>query len=52
MHFALKLADEPVLLARPEPVVSATGVSRRYGEGDAAVTALDDVSLEIESVST
>ena len=49
MHFALKLADEPVLLARPEPVVSATGVSRRYGEGDAAVTALDDVSLEIEA---
>jgi putative ABC transport system ATP-binding protein len=30
------------------PVVSASGVTRRYGEGDTAVTALDDVSVEIE----
>ena len=30
------------------PVVSASGVSRRYGEGDTAVTALNDVSVEIE----
>jgi putative ABC transport system ATP-binding protein len=30
------------------PVVSASGVSRLYGEGDTAVTALDDVSVEIE----
>jgi putative ABC transport system ATP-binding protein len=29
-------------------VVSASGVSRRYGEGDTAVTALNDVSVEIE----
>jgi len=31
------------------PVVSAEGVSRRYGEGDTAVDALRGVSLEIES---
>ena len=30
------------------PVVTASGVSRRYGEGDTAVTALRDVSVEIE----
>jgi putative ABC transport system ATP-binding protein len=30
------------------PVVSASGVSRRYGEGDTAVIALNDVSVEIE----
>ena len=29
-------------------VVSASGVTRRYGEGDTAVTALNDVSVEIE----
>jgi putative ABC transport system ATP-binding protein len=29
-------------------VLIATGVTRRYGEGDTAVTALDDVSVEIE----
>ena len=29
-------------------VVAASGVSRRYGEGDTAVTALNDVSVEIE----
>jgi putative ABC transport system ATP-binding protein len=29
-------------------VVAASGVTRRYGEGDTAVTALNDVSVEIE----
>ena len=29
-------------------VVAASGVSRRYGEGDTAVTALNDVSVDIE----
>jgi putative ABC transport system ATP-binding protein len=29
-------------------VITASGVSRRYGEGDTAVTALRDVSVEIE----
>src|SRR5436305_4868167 len=31
------------------PVVSAEGVTRRYGEGDTAVDALSGVSLEIEA---
>src|SRR6201992_2090064 len=30
------------------PVVAASTVSRRYGEGDTAVTALHDVSVEID----
>jgi putative ABC transport system ATP-binding protein len=30
------------------PVVTASGVSRRYGEGDTAVTALRDVSVDID----
>jgi putative ABC transport system ATP-binding protein len=30
-----------------EPLLELTGVSRRYGSGDAQVTALDDVSLAI-----
>ncbi|HTU96439.1 MAG TPA: ABC transporter ATP-binding protein [Solirubrobacteraceae bacterium] len=30
------------------PVVTASGVSRRYGEGDTAVTALRDVSVQID----
>jgi putative ABC transport system ATP-binding protein len=30
------------------PVLAAAGVSRRFGEGDTAVTALRDVSVEIE----
>jgi putative ABC transport system ATP-binding protein len=33
--------------ARPAAVVSATGLCRRYGEGETAVHALSDVSLEI-----
>ena len=32
----------------PAAVLTATGVTRRFGEGDTAVTALDDVSVEIE----
>ena len=49
MNSVLQLCDEPVLLGRREAVVSASGVTRRYGEGDAAVTALGGVSLEIEA---
>jgi len=35
-------------MSSTSPVVSADGVSRRYGEGDTAVDALREVSLEIE----
>src|SRR5262249_37503040 len=35
-------------MSSTSPVVSAEGVSRRYGEGDTAVDALRNVSLEIE----
>ena len=35
-------------MSSTSPVVSAEGVSRRYGEGDTAVDALCGVSLEIE----
>jgi putative ABC transport system ATP-binding protein len=35
-------------MSSTSPVVSAEGVSRRYGEGDTAVDALRGVSLEIE----
>src|ERR1700733_9546025 len=34
--------------ARTVPVVTASGVSRRYGEGDTEVTALHDVSVDID----
>ena len=34
--------------ARPAAALTATDVTRRYGEGDTTVTALDDVSVEIE----
>jgi putative ABC transport system ATP-binding protein len=33
---------------RSGPVVTASGVSRRFGEGDTAVTALSDVSVQID----
>ena len=36
-----------VSLEIPEAVVSATGISRRYGSGDTAVHALRDVSVDI-----
>jgi putative ABC transport system ATP-binding protein len=35
--------------ARPAAIVSATGITRRYGEGDTAVHALRGVSLEVAS---
>ncbi len=33
--------------SRPGPVLSATGLTRRYGEGDTAVDALNGVSLDV-----
>ncbi len=47
MNPALALADERVLLSKPEPVVVADELVRRYGSGDTAVDALRGVSLEI-----
>ncbi|MFL5930958.1 MAG: ABC transporter ATP-binding protein [Gaiellaceae bacterium] len=41
------LSDERVLLGHSPPVISASGLIRRYGEGDTAVDALRGVSLEI-----
>jgi putative ABC transport system ATP-binding protein len=41
------LSDERVLLDHSPPAVAAREVSRRYGEGDTAVDALRDVSLEV-----
>ena len=41
------LSDERVLIDRTPPVVVASGLTRRYGEGDTAVDALRGVSLEI-----
>jgi putative ABC transport system ATP-binding protein len=38
----------PDTAAPPGTVASADGVTRRYGEGDTAVTALDNVSVDIE----
>ena len=49
MNSVLQLCDEPTSLTRREAVVSAEGVVRQYGEGDAAVTALQGVTLEIEA---
>ncbi len=49
MQPAVALADEQVLLDQRIAVIEARDVSRRYGQGDAAVDALRDVSLEIES---
>jgi putative ABC transport system ATP-binding protein len=44
---AAELTDTAVLLNRPETVVAARDVSRRYGSGDTAVDALRGVSLEV-----
>ena len=44
---AAALADERVLIDHRPPVIAATGITRRYGEGDTAVDALRGVSLEI-----
>jgi putative ABC transport system ATP-binding protein len=41
------LADERVLIDRDPPVIMASRVTRRYGEGETAVDALRGVSLEI-----
>src|SRR5215210_3568571 len=41
------LSDERVLLTQSPPVISASGLTRRYGAGDTAVDALRGVSLEI-----
>jgi putative ABC transport system ATP-binding protein len=41
------IQEEPQDGARPAVVVTATGITRRYGEGDTAVDALRGVSLEI-----
>jgi putative ABC transport system ATP-binding protein len=38
----------PLALVRAPAVVTATNLSKRYGQGDARVEALRDVSLEIE----
>jgi putative ABC transport system ATP-binding protein len=43
------IQEEPQDGARPAAVVTATGITRRYGEGDTAVDALRGVSLEIAS---
>ena len=42
------MQQAPLQSQEAAPVVSASGVTRRYGEGDTAVTALDDVSVDIE----
>jgi putative ABC transport system ATP-binding protein len=42
------LSDENVLHANSRPVVAASEVTRRYGEGDTAVDALCGVSLNVE----
>ena len=39
--------EEPQDGARPAAVVTATGITRRYGEGDTAVDALRGVSLAV-----
>ncbi|MDG5820726.1 ABC transporter ATP-binding protein [Natronococcus sp. A-GB7] len=39
------------LPARRTPAVSVTGLSKRFGDGTDAITAVDDVSLEIETGS-
>jgi putative ABC transport system ATP-binding protein len=44
---AAALADERVLIDQRPPVIAASGINRRYGEGDTAVDALRGVSLEI-----
>ena len=44
---AAALADERVLIDHRPPVIAASGITRRYGEGDTAVDALRGVSLEI-----
>jgi putative ABC transport system ATP-binding protein len=42
------IEQEALRQTESSSVLIASGVTRRYGEGDTAVTALDDVSVEIE----
>jgi putative ABC transport system ATP-binding protein len=42
------LSDENVLHSNGKPVVAASDVTRRYGEGDTAVDALRGVSLDVD----
>src|SRR5262245_38248586 len=42
-----KLSDENVMHRNGQPVVSASELHRRYGEGDTAVDALRGVSLDV-----
>jgi putative ABC transport system ATP-binding protein len=44
----LHASDSPATLPRMDPIVTATDVNRRYGEGDAAVDALAGVSVSFE----
>ena len=47
MNDPAALSDENVLRSNGTPVVAATDVTRRYGEGDTAVDALRGVSLDV-----
>jgi putative ABC transport system ATP-binding protein len=47
MNAVARLTDERVLHAQAAPVVVASDLTRRYGEGETAVDALRGVSLEI-----
>ena len=42
------MADAPAMTAACGPVVRLTGISKRYRMGDAVVTALDELSLEMQ----
>ena len=46
---ALPLEDAPLLSPRAAPLVSASGLVRRFGEGSSAVDALRGVTLDIEA---
>src|SRR5687768_2839195 len=47
MSAAIALPVEGVVEAAPRAVVAARELSRRYGDGEAAVEALRDVSLDV-----
>jgi putative ABC transport system ATP-binding protein len=46
---ALPLADAPIASRDPGPLVSASGLVRRFGDGSSAVDALRGVTLDIEA---
>jgi len=46
-HAVADLSDGAVLLDRPQTIVEARDVARRYGSGDTAVDALRGVSLDV-----